>query len=142
MKTCTRCKVDQPQTNFRKKARSKDGLHPWCKGCCKESEAATYANNPERRKAIRDNTNTMRQANREYVWRYLEEHPCACGEADPRVLEFDHIDPSTKLEDVSELVSKSYSLQTIKDEISKCRVMCANCHRRHTYIQRGFWCPV
>lgn len=142
MKTCTRCKVEQPLTNYRARKAAKDGLQSWCKACNKEHAADHYANNLERREAIKANTKNMRDQNREYVWRYLESNPCSCGEADPRVLEFDHIDPSSKREAVAEMVSKSYSLQAIKDEIAKCRVMCANCHRRHTYIQQGYWCPV
>lgn len=142
MKTCTHCKVEQPLTNFRVRKAAKDGLQSWCKTCNKAHEANHYANNPERRKTIKTNTKNMRDVNREYVWRYLESNPCPCGESDPRVLEFDHLDPSTKKDDVSYLVSRSYSLQTIKDEIAKCRVLCANCHRRHTYVQQGFWCPM
>jgi hypothetical protein len=31
-----------------------------------------------------------------------------------------------------------YGLPTILEEISKCRVLCANCHRVHTHrVQRG-----
>lgn len=75
--------------------------------------------------------------NNQYILHYLLEHPCLdCGEADPVVLEFDHRDE--KLFNISDAPNKGYSLNTIKQEIAKCDVRCANCHRRKTYKQRNF----
>lgn len=75
---------------------------------------------------------------RKFIWNYLLEHPCEhCGEADPVVLEFDHIDPKTKFKAVTELAT--YKLEVLKTEIAKCRVLCANCHRRHTAQQHGWY---
>jgi hypothetical protein len=65
-----------------------------------------------------------------------------CGyNADPRALQFDHIDPATKyrtksgkLVHLSDMVKGDrYSIKTILAEIAKCRVLCANCHAVHTY---------
>lgn len=44
-------------------------------------------------------------------------------------MDFDHIDPSLKLKSVSELVNRRASYKRIEEEISKCRLVCANCHR-------------
>jgi hypothetical protein len=46
------------------------------------------------------------------------------------LLEFDHIDPSTKYENVSQM--KNYSWDVIQSEIDKCRVLCKPCHAKHT----------
>jgi hypothetical protein len=76
-----------------------------------------------------------RERNRRLVWNYLCAHPCAaCGESDPLVLEFDHI--ANKAHDLGWLVPMSGSAR-IEAEIEKCRVLCANCHRRHTAAQNG-----
>ncbi len=77
-----------------------------------------------------------KEAKRNFIWEYLSNHSCVmCGIDDPRVLEFDHIDPSNKRAEVSRLLRTNYGLDTIKEEIKKCRVLCANCHRIHTAEQ-------
>jgi hypothetical protein len=77
---------------------------------------------------------------REKLLQYLLENPCVeCGESDPRVLDFDHIDPSTKTKTVSRFLAGHAGWDKIMSEIDKCRVLCANCHRRHTYKQQNYW---
>lgn len=62
---------------------------------------------------------------------------CAdCGNDDFRVLEFDHIDQSTKSFNVSDGLSRGYLLAALLTEIKKCRVLCANCHRIRTWIKQ------
>ena len=59
-----------------------------------------------------------------------------CGYKDNAyALEFDHINPSKKLESISHLINKGRSKKIIKDEIRKCRVLCANCHAIHSRQQ-------
>lgn len=73
-----------------------------------------------------------REITRKYVWEYLLAHPCVgCGERDPVVLDFDHV-KGQKKNGVSEMVNDEYGLELIKEEIEKCVVRCANCHRRRT----------
>jgi len=62
--------------------------------------------------------------------------PCAdCGKSYPwYIMEFDHIDPSTKKSQVSAI--KSCSLFKLIREIVKCDVVCANCHRVRTFFRR------
>lgn len=75
--------------------------------------------------------------NQKFIWQYLCKHPCIdCGEKDPIVLDFDHVRGKKKW-NVSRMGSTwTYSLQKIAEEIAKCDVRCANCHRRVTY-KRG-----
>ena len=62
---------------------------------------------------------------------YLHSHPCVdCGEADPVVLEFDHV--RDKVANVSALIHAQRPWGVILEEIEKCQVRCANCHRRKT----------
>ncbi len=85
----------------------------------------------------RDKAN--RDANRRWIYAYLLEHPCVeCGETDPRLLEFDHLDVDRKRRSVSHLVAKNYSLRSVIEEMAKCRVRGVRCHRRHTFTQLGW----
>jgi hypothetical protein len=71
--------------------------------------------------------------NRQRFREYLASASCVdCGIEDFAVLEFDHRDPSLKKDNVSYLVRQAVSWKTILDEIAKCDVVCANCHRRRT----------
>jgi len=82
----------------------------------------------------------QRERTRIKLTEYLSNNPCeVCGEDDPIVLEFDHIDPSNKYRTISRMISGHTSWDKILNEISKCRVLCANCHRRRTYKQQGHW---
>lgn len=50
-----------------------------------------------------------------------------CGISNPVVLEFHHRDPLTKKFAISG--AKNRSILTVMQEIAKCDVLCANCHR-------------
>ena len=58
---------------------------------------------------------------------------CACcGYSDhAAALDFDHIDPKTKVRDIAQM--HTVSVEKLKLEISKCQVLCANCHRIKTH---------
>lgn len=71
---------------------------------------------------------------------YCKDKPCEiCGEDDYVVLEFDHIDPTTKVSSISNMIRDGLSWEAIKEELLKCRVLCCNCHRRHTAEQFGWY---
>lgn len=64
---------------------------------------------------------------------YLRANPCVdCGQADIRVLEFDHVDPARKVANVGRLARSGVSVETLIREVAKCEVRCANCHRLRT----------
>lgn len=50
-----------------------------------------------------------------------------CGEKDPIVLDFHHIDPATK---EFSLGLNQATEEHMREEIEKCVVICSNCHRR------------
>lgn len=63
----------------------------------------------------------------------LKSVPCTdCGISyPPYVMDFDHRDPITKRNQVSNLLG--CSRHVIQTEIDKCDVVCANCHRERTH---------
>jgi hypothetical protein len=81
----------------------------------------------------------VRLDNHEKMGVYLNAHPCVvCGEKDIVVLEFNHKNPSEKYRNIAQLTS-SCRWEKILPEIEKCEVVCANCHKRITAKQRGWW---
>ncbi len=54
-----------------------------------------------------------------------------CGISNHIILDFDHI--RDKKYNVSRMIHDGFSWKSIKKEIEKCEVVCANCHRMRTY---------
>jgi 5-methylcytosine-specific restriction endonuclease McrA len=100
-----------------------------------------YTKNKDRIRPLQKLRDEKRAERRkQFIWDYLLEHPCVeCGESNPVVLEFDHIDPSTKTMSVSEMMMKHYSLKRVQEEIEKCVVRCSNCHKIKTAEQNGWY---
>lgn len=48
-------------------------------------------------------------------------------------MDFDHRDPNEKKYTVARLIGSNYSLRVVERELSKCDVVCANCHRERTH---------
>jgi hypothetical protein len=58
-----------------------------------------------------------------------------CGFNHPAALDFHHEDPSTKTDSVNQLVSDG-RFKAAMEEVKKCVVLCANCHRTHHHDER------
>ena len=119
-----------------------------CYRCGAEFQVQTYYGDshtycPTCRRTQRD---ALREEKRDVVWAVRCKFPCCvCGESDPDVLVFHHIDPRTKHRNewsvtytrgaggrrgVSELVGNNMSLRKLVEELNKCAVLCHNCHHR------------
>lgn len=61
-----------------------------------------------------------------------------CGEKDPIVLDLDHRDRSQKSFTIGNLSHTGMSLEKLMQEVDKCDVVCANCHRRRTARQMNW----
>ena len=70
---------------------------------------------------------------------YFSIHPCVdCGEADIRLLEFDHV-RGRKIATISWMLTQRRAWSSIEIEMAKCEVRCANCHRKRTAECDGDW---
>lgn len=68
---------------------------------------------------------------RAWVHGVKRERGCArCSETDPACLDFHHRDEVEKTASVSELVSNGRSKAAVREEMTRCDVLCANCHRK------------
>lgn len=83
----------------------------------------------------RETTRAYQQGRRDILNAMKLETGCVrCGyQEHPAALDFNHID-GTKSFNVSQDPKRSWEL--LMTEIGKCEVLCANCHRIHTYEQR------
>jgi hypothetical protein len=133
---CYRCGELKPIADFAWRRKRKGQRDSFCRPCRSAYHREHYEANRQRyidqarfskRKLLLERTI--------YLIRFFEVHPCVdCGEADPVVLEFDHLrDKSFSIGQV--LTRKRW--QVILDEIKKCEVVCANCHRRRTARRKG-----
>jgi hypothetical protein len=141
IKTCPGCRrsLDASEFNFKNRATAR--LQVYCRECSREYIRKHYRRNTEyycRKARIR--SAVVRQDLRQRLLEYFREHHCVdCGEADPVVLQFDHRDRSNKSADVAELVKRRVAWRTIRAEIEKCVVRCANDHARRTASQFGWY---
>lgn len=135
-KRCSSCRLDLPFDAYARRTASSDGRQPRCRTCW----AAWYVANKDGHVAEVRRRNALRSAdNRARLTAYLRENPCVdCGEGDLRVLDLDHRDRTQKRDVVSRLVFRA-PWETVAREIALCDVRCANCHRRRTAQQLGWW---
>ena len=66
----------------------------------------------------------------------MKQKPCVdCGVKYPHyVMDFHHRDRETKLATINRMINyHSYSKKKIIEEVNKCDLICANCHRGRTY---------
>ena len=133
-KTCTLCKEELLLSEFNVARARKDGHQPHCRACGKAHAKGYYAANKTRMCAqLRVSSAKRRLRLQRAIYDYLLAHPCVtCGETDPVVLEFDHLDPTIKEANISTLVVHEAAWARILKEIRKCQVLCAKCHRRKT----------
>lgn len=132
MKTCGKCKETKPFSGFIKKSRNKDGRASACKVCTRKGVRDHYKRN--RQKYIDKAARHVKRM-REMVQAIKEESGCIDCDTDYPyfVLEFDHREPTKKVNCVATLVSNGYSEKAILNEIKKCDVVCSNCHRIRTH---------
>lgn len=145
MKVCTKCGTPKPLSEYFVKDQKTQRLHAQCKECYKEHRKTYYSQHYAKyseayRERAKIRRNKIRNQLHTAILKYLSLHPCAvCGEDDPRVLEFDHIDPTLKSFCISHGIRYGVPIAKIQSEIEKCQVLCANCHKRRTATQAGWY---
>lgn len=95
--------------------------------------------NRSRREGINTADRLRRKDTNQLVKEIKENSPCTdCGKTyNWYVMDFDHLDSSTKVMNIARMVSSGYSWEAIETEISKCEIVCSNCHRERTYKRRS-----
>ena len=97
-----------------------------------QSRQVTYYWNNREQILLKKNLRYKNQPSRVIV-NNLKDNPCLdCGGLfPPECMDFDHV-RGIKSKEISKLVKPGVSLDVIKEEISKCDLVCSNCHRIRT----------
>lgn len=136
-KRCSTCHELRPLADFNRRLRASDGLQARCRPCARtwyETNRVAHKRNVAAR-----NLRVRREYQRR-IGEHLRTHPCVdCGEADVRVLEFDHEIGTQKVANINVLVGSAGPWAAVLAEIAKCSVRCANCHRRVTAERARNW---
>jgi hypothetical protein len=134
---CYRCGELKPAEDFAWRRKEKNQRDSFCRPCRAVYKHEHYAANRQRYiEAAGVRKQRLGVERTRYLLEYFEANPCAdCGEVDPVVLEFDHL-RNDKAFNIGEGL-RYRRWQDILDEIQKCDVVCANCHRRRTARRRG-----
>ena len=140
MPVCNHCGVDKDPEEFNWRYKALEIRHNCCRECIHQFNKR-YFDGPAKERhleQVKERKHAAREVAREYVWNYLSTHPCVqCGESNPVVLEFHH--EHSKEYPVSLMINGGYPIAKIQVEIDKCQVLCANCHRKITMEERGWY---
>ena len=128
MKTCSSCKQSKSESEFYSKG---SGLHSRCKSCSALYAKKHYKANCDKYKArARSNNKVYQKRNVDYVRDLKSKVGCTyCNESEPVALDFHHISED-KEHNIAQLARSSVSIKRLDEEINKCIVVCANCHRK------------
>lgn len=127
-KICTRCKETKDLSLFSWRSEKNNKKHSHCKDCHTKIRLNYYQNNKDKeKKRIKERKKELIKSFKD-LKNTLE---CViCGENTPQCLDFHHNDPNEKDFNLAQAPYSGMSLDSIKKEIEKCTVLCANCHRK------------
>tara|TARA_R110002095_G_scaffold160117_1_gene138823 strand:+ start:112 stop:723 length:612 start_codon:yes stop_codon:yes gene_type:complete len=118
-KHCKRCDTTKSSDQFYRRRKGKD-LSPYCKICTKDQTL-------ERQRALKMKAIAYKGGKCE-----------KCGyDKCPSALEFHHLEPSGKDFTISHVKQTAWGSK-ITDELDKCALLCANCHREVHWEKKQF----
>lgn len=136
MKQCVKCLQEKPLIDFVVSKSTKSGFKAYCKECQKNQQRKYFlANREKRRSQIKINMRAWKTRLKQEIDAY-KARPCLdCGNTFPVCcMDFDHLDGTKKVDNISAMISnRTTSREKIYEEISKCELVCSNCHRIRTH---------
>ena len=126
MKYCPGCRQTKSREDFHKNKARADGLRSYCKDCSTKKNRE----NPQWRQG-------WMKIRVEKFYKIVNEAksvPCMdCGGVfPPCAMDFDHRDAEEKKFNIAQAASRT--IDSLIEEIAKCDVVCANCHRIRTFV--------
>lgn len=127
MKICSRCKKEKELKFFNKNKTKEDGYQTFCKSCQSEYQKVYY---------VLDRKGQLKRVRQRKIklttWfkEYKKTLKCTrCPENHPACLDFHHPAGDKKF-NTGQMARNGYSKKKVLEEVSKCVVLCANCHRK------------
>lgn len=82
----------------------------------------------------------MKSIAKQWLEKYKQTLKCSsCDEDDVICLSFHHLDPDNKVASVCQLVNdKNCTIEQLQAEMSKCIVLCFNCHMKYHRDKRDY----
>lgn len=119
MKLCLSCQTEKPFTDFTLRGKSRPGEY---QNDCNECRAAVL------KKHKRFTSSLVKR------WKLRK----GCAKCDFKAthsvqLDLDHIEPKRGSNKDRQAINTSWCRKRLKEELSKCQVLCANCHRLKTF---------
>jgi hypothetical protein len=131
-KKCCRCQQEKSCSSFSFKNKVTGRLQSACKECHSKYHRKHYLENKSvytRKRRI--NNRKYRTKGRKFLDDYKRTSGCKfCQENTPCCLDFHHIDPFQKTNNISKMKSNARAIHILQKEIDKCIVVCSNCHRK------------
>lgn len=137
VKGCSKCMSWLPLDAFSKDSSSKSGYCSWCKDCSSKVTRTHYKQwvkdegwVDRKRKKGRELARDAKKRAVDYMGGKCHD----CGVLYPDyVYDFHHLSGDTKVDNPSAILKRSW--EAAKEELDKCVMVCANCHRKRHYAE-------
>jgi hypothetical protein len=148
-RVCCRCKIEKPLEEFTKNRNMKYGYDTICL-ICNRIRANKWDNeNPgknakrhrewykKNREYVKEVTINHQKEIRNFIEKYKENKSCSiCGYNKwGKALHLHHKDRNTKKFGIANATNLGVSIETLKEEIDKCIILCSNCHTELHYLE-------
>lgn len=118
-KICSKCGRQLPIEDFYWRNKAKGQRRSECKECHNSYVKKMYLQKHDDIETLKSHCSCIK-----------------CGQSRGYVLDFHHKDPSIKQDGIARLISDNAPLTKIKEEIDKCVILCANCHREFHFLEK------
>ena len=131
---CVRCGESKDPESFAPRS-GRTTRQSYCRDCQRAYRRRHYEDNHEKYKA---KAKVWSEEQKRKFVEWLQTQVCMdCGIGDHRVLDLDHV-RGEKVMNVSAMIGRR-SEEALWEEVDKCEVVCANCHRLRTAERGGFY---
>jgi hypothetical protein len=137
LRCCSRCGLLKPVSQYTWKDKGRRRRQAYCRECMNAAWRDWYRDEDNRARHVAQVAlrRQRRSTRHRQLISELKSQPCSdCGQTyPPYVMDFDHV--ADKTGEVSKFVY-TYGTVRLLEEIERCDLVCANCHRMRTYRRR------